>query len=116
MAHNKPFESQTVASVASSAKAAVGRNATAVAVAGEADPFHWNLFPEFDSISKHHCALLRIPVLDMAPLYLRPDAHPSMNKVLMHKLTDYDCLHYCLPGPLDIFAQILLTMLLNQEV
>lgn len=35
--------------------------------------------------------------LDMSPLLYRPDAHPKE-----------DCLHYCAPGPLDLFSRLLL--------
>jgi hypothetical protein len=48
-----------------------------------------------------------IQVLDMYPLYLRPDAHPHVIK---------DCLHYCQPGPLNLFPIILYNMLLTNQI
>mmetsp|Transcript_20086 Transcript_20086/g.19382 ORF Transcript_20086/g.19382 Transcript_20086/m.19382 type:complete len:351 (+) Transcript_20086:255-1307(+) len=47
-------------------------------------------------------------VLDMYPLYLRADAHILGSRS--------DCMHYCLPGPLNIFSVILLQMLFNKEI
>jgi hypothetical protein len=44
--------------------------------------------------------------VDLAPLYLRPDAHPGGN----------DCLHMCVPGPLDLFSILLLAMLRNGDL
>ena len=35
-----------------------------------------------------------IGLLDMGALYYRPDAHPGE-----------DCLHFCLPGPIDIVEE-----------
>ena len=42
--------------------------------------------------------------LDMSPLLYRPDAHPKD-----------DCLHYCAPGPLDLFPRLLLQRLYGLE-
>ena len=42
--------------------------------------------------------------LDMSPLLYRPDAHPRD-----------DCLHYCAPGPLDLFPRLLLQRLYGLE-
>lgn len=69
------------------------------------DRFHWHLFPFFDGYSVDKALSLGLNVIDMAPLYDRIDAHPS-----------HDCLHYCLPGPLDLFAVLLLNMLSNGEL
>jgi hypothetical protein len=80
------------------------------------DIFHWYVYPEFDAISKKHSHDLGMKVIDMSPLYYRGDAHPSV-KVLMHnKKAHYDCLHYCQPGPLYLFAVLLYNMLLNNEM
>lgn len=46
----------------------------------------------------------RMSYIDMSPLLYRPDAHPKD-----------DCLHYCAPGPLDIFPRLLLQRLYNLE-
>lgn len=47
-------------------------------------------------------------LLDMYPLYLRADAHILGGR--------NDCMHYCVPGPLNIFSIILLQMLFNKEI
>lgn len=68
------------------------------------DQFQWNLHPIFDEMSRNYSVILNMTgVIDMSPLYLRSDAH-------------WDCLHYCMPGPVNIFSNILLTMMVNKEV
>ena len=74
------------------------------------DPVHieynYHMFPKFDEITHQFISLetsLQWKVIDMSMLYLRPDAHA-------------DCMHLCLPGPLDVFSNILLTMLYTGEV
>eukprot|EP00428_Durinskia_dybowskii_P062158 CAMPEP_0170364964 /NCGR_PEP_ID=MMETSP0117_2-20130122/5654_1 /TAXON_ID=400756 /ORGANISM="Durinskia baltica, Strain CSIRO CS-38" /LENGTH=248 /DNA_ID=CAMNT_0010619499 /DNA_START=353 /DNA_END=1096 /DNA_ORIENTATION=+ len=37
--------------------------------------YQWDLFPEFDRVAKAYAAELSMPVMDMTPLRLRPDAH-----------------------------------------
>lgn len=73
------------------------------------DEFNWAIHLEFDEYSKRMCALHNISVIDMSPLYLRPDAHPGKNMLLLNKKSSHDCLHYCTPGPVDLFGNILLT-------
>lgn len=41
----------------------------------------------------------------MYMLKLRPDAHPG---AMAYQARGGDCLHFCLPGPLDIFSHMLL--------
>jgi hypothetical protein len=45
-------------------------------------------------------------ILDLEPLYGRPDAHPGVD----------DCLHYCMPGPIDLVATLLLQKLYLKEI
>lgn len=72
----------------------------------EFDTYDWHLLPYFDDLSmKFSADPLKIPIVDMRPLYYRPDAHKT-----------YDCMHYCLPGPLNLFARELLTMMLTGEL
>lgn len=75
------------------------------------DVYNWNQEVVFDDFSRNHSKLLGYNVIDMSPLYLRPDAHPG-------KLSNglQDCLHYCLPGPLNLFAVALMQMLYNKEI
>jgi hypothetical protein len=47
----------------------------------------------------------RIHFFDTYPLYFRPDAH----------ISEEDCLHYCLPGALNVEANIFLTKLYTGE-
>ena len=70
----------------------------------EYDEFQWNLHPAFDELAKNYSKILNLTgVIDMSPLYQRADAH-------------WDCLHYCMPGPINIFSNILLNMLVTGEV
>jgi hypothetical protein len=71
------------------------------------DRYNHNNFPIFDEIAHNHSIDMNFTVLDMSMLYLRSDAHPHMA---------LDNLHYCLPGPLNVFSNILLTMLYTGEV
>jgi len=73
------------------------------------DSYHWFKFQMLDSLSKTYAASYDLPVMDLSPLYLRPDAHVFMKRIP-------DCFHYCLPGPLNIFANILLTRMFVGEL
>jgi len=44
--------------------------------------------------------------LDMSPVFWRSDAHPAAN----------DCLHFMLPGPMNLFSILVLQMLYNNEI
>jgi GDSL/SGNH-like Acyl-Esterase family found in Pmr5 and Cas1p len=70
------------------------------------DKYHWNLCQKYDEIGRAFQVPLNFSIIDMTPLYLRPDAHPG----------EWDCLHYCVPGPLDLFSVLLLNMLTTNEV
>eukprot|EP01038_Epipyxis_sp_PR26KG_P012933 gene12933-17340_t len=70
------------------------------------DKYHWHEFPEWDRISKDYINNTDIQLIDMSPLYYRADAHPGNG----------DCLHFCVPGPTDLFSQLLLQKLFNHEV
>jgi hypothetical protein len=72
------------------------------------DKFGWCSFIEFDRFVKVRCPQVGFKILDMAPLYLRMDAHVIGKKD--------DCLHYCQPGPLNLFSILFLQMLANNEV
>lgn len=73
------------------------------------DKYDWLLHPSFDAVAKNYSSIHGYRMLDMSPLYQRPDAH----------LINYwheDCLHFCVPGPLDLFSILLLQMLTVGEV
>ena len=70
------------------------------------DVYNWSGFSRWDKQSTINAEQLGMKVLDMSMLYSRPDAHP----------TNGDCLHYCLPGPTDMFSLGLLHMLFNKEI
>ena len=61
---------------------------------------------------------LRFEVLDVTRLaFLRPDGHPG-TYIFKHayagrevpEISPNDCLHYCAPGPVDTFNDILMQM------
>ncbi|PSS33615.1 Protein trichome birefringence-like [Actinidia chinensis var. chinensis] len=59
---------------------------------------------------------LKFGLLDITePMALRPDGHPYRYGHWPHvKVRRNDCLHWCLPGPIDVWNEILLHML-NME-
>jgi hypothetical protein len=70
------------------------------------DPHNWSGFNKWDYQCIENARGLGMKILDMSPLYSRSDSHPQNG----------DCLHYCLPGPIDIFANLLFQMLWNKEI
>jgi hypothetical protein len=69
--------------------------------------YNYAKFPEYDySASAVFANDLQQPVLHLEPLYYRADAHSGNG----------DCLHYCLPGPLDVAAILLHHMLVIGEL
>lgn len=69
------------------------------------DRFGWYNFPHFDTYSIDQVNQLRLKLIDLSPLYWRIDGHFGG-----------DCLHYCLPGPLDLFAILVNQMLVTGEL
>jgi hypothetical protein len=70
---------------------------------GNGDHYNWYILAEQDVIAKRLARSLGMKVVDMSPLYKRQDAHS-------------DCLHFCLPGPTDLFQILLLNMMYIGEV
>ncbi|KAL6994050.1 hypothetical protein U1Q18_012156 [Sarracenia purpurea var. burkii] len=56
---------------------------------------------------------LKFRLLDITdPMALRPDGHPNQYGHWPHeKVRRPDCLHWCLPGPIDVWNEILLQMI-----
>ena len=77
----------------------------------ESDHFRYQIFPVWDAIGAQWARNHSMAVMDMSPLYGRPDAHPA--DIDKHAR---DCLHYCLPGPVDVDGNILMQMLFNNEI
>lgn len=68
------------------------------------DMWNWKSLYEINDYARSN---LTIPVIDLTPLDLRPDAKCKVNG---------DCLHACIPGPLNIFPQILAHMMFTGEI
>ena len=71
------------------------------------DKYFWHMHPKFDRIAARLFKDSQQPFkfLDMRPLYMRPDGHHGDVSLFD------ECLHYCLPGPLNLFAVQLLHLL-----
>ena len=76
------------------------------------DKYYFERFYELDAIMQSYARNVTnesgFKLLSMEPLYLRPDAHVFGAKK--------DCMHYCQPGPLDLFSVLLQQMMANGEV
>ncbi len=78
----------------------------------ERDKYSWFLHSSFDKeleafVKSRNDS--RISYWSTYPMYLRPDAHSYASKA-------DDCLHYALPGPMNIEANIFITKLFNKEL
>ena len=61
--------------------------------------FHWDRFPNQNTVAKRIVEDSGAIFMDVSTITRnRPDGHPYMNR---------DCLHYCLPGPIDTWVQLL---------
>ena len=83
------------------------------------DVYDWHLHPQFDRMNVNHSLLNGLKIIDMHPLYERPDAHVSSSAGAPPNsttATKTDCLHNCLPGPVDLFAILFLQMLFHGEL
>lgn len=74
--------------------------------------FGWNLFNQFDEIAFNLTRQYNFQVIDMSPLKLRADAHQGK---MAWTAKQGDCLHFCLPGPVDLFANLMLHMLSEHD-
>ncbi|KAI4388969.1 hypothetical protein MLD38_001249 [Melastoma candidum] len=61
---------------------------------------------------------LKFRLLDMTEaMLLRPDGHPNLYWHSRHvNTTSSDCLHWCLPGPVDTWNELLLHVLISESV
>jgi hypothetical protein len=82
--------------------------------------YNWPMFEDWDARARvllGNSSLKNSHVLDIAPLHLRPDAHPGswpgpvVEGVDHHERWKIDCLHMCMPGPLDLVSQVFFHML-----
>jgi len=89
------------------------------------DHYNWQLFLSLDEFAERKCSSdpsLGFEFLDMSALYLRPDGHVSALEGAratgdaVQPKEKIDCLHYCLPGPLNFFSQLLLHRLLDDSI
>lgn len=78
--------------------------------------YNWERFAHQNEISKEIVEELGFTYIDVAtPMITRPDGHVG------YKFIEYtstlnptlDCLHYCLPGPIDLWVEFLYNTLLQ---
>lgn len=82
--------------------------------------YNWELIPKYNELALNYSKLMNFTTIDLAPmLRLRPDAkvgtrddHWGFHEVAGGGV---DCLHFCLPGPLNVFPPILLNMLASES-
>ena len=87
--------------------------------------FNWPSLARFDDVARAFWARAGVGVVDLQPLHLRTDAHPSSganSPALRHWARPVgkalgDCLHFCNPGPLSHLApQLLLHAMVARDV
>lgn len=74
------------------------------------DRYEWRFHSKFDEINRQYATFFNMSIIDMTPLYYRPDAHPGSGTKI------WDCLHYCQPGPVNFFAEILHHLLVTKQL
>ncbi|KAI9310133.1 GDSL/SGNH-like acyl-esterase family found in Pmr5 and Cas1p-domain-containing protein [Dichotomocladium elegans] len=65
------------------------------------EPYEWNMFVKFDDVYKDIISRAddeRFVLFDVSFTNFRGDAH---------SVPDRDCLHYCIPGPVDVWNRLL---------
>ena len=82
--------------------------------------YNWPMFEDWDACARAlfgNSSLKNSHVLDIATLHLLPDAHPGswpgpvVEGLDHHERWKIDCLHMCMPGPLELVAQIFFHMM-----
>lgn len=71
--------------------------------------YQWEWFYWRDVYALARCQQVGMRTLDLRMLYSRVDAHPGFDK------KGGDCLHFCQPGPLDVVADVLYDLLLEED-
>lgn len=72
---------------------------------GEDSPYHWGYLKYFDELAQNATAQHNVTFFDLRPLRLRADSHPGRYPGFNIPI---DCLHHCIPGPVNIVANYLL--------
>ncbi|KAI3969975.1 hypothetical protein MKW92_007859 [Papaver armeniacum] len=68
---------------------------------------------EFEKIKKRTTDGKRFEILDITrAMLMRPDGHPGTNS---HDPSYRDCMHWCLPGPVDVWNELLMAVLQNKD-
>ncbi|KAI3864154.1 hypothetical protein MKW98_031746 [Papaver atlanticum] len=58
----------------------------------------------------------RFEILDITrAMLMRPDGHPDINWYHKYLQGHTDCIHWCLPGPVDVWNELLLAVLQNKD-
>ena len=73
--------------------------------------YNYRSFYGRDLFALSRLAEVSMPVIDLRMLYARPDAHIDSLAV-----NQTDCLHLCMPGPLDVVADLFQNLLASWEI
>ena len=76
---------------------------------GTSSWFNFHLFRARDGRAVTKLQRYNIPIIDVRMLYNRSDAHPykrGKKRKKRRKRTMPDCLHFCVPGPLDVIPPL----------
>lgn len=68
--------------------------------------YNYREYYDRDMFALQYLHEFSMPILDLRMLYNRPDAHIEPGK---------DCLHMCIPGPLDVVTDLFQQLLINEE-
>ncbi|XP_002984022.2 protein trichome birefringence-like 25 [Selaginella moellendorffii] len=97
------------------------RNQSAVELPWMASEMRRIQVEEFDRAAAKNPSRSKLKLVDVSySAYLRPDGHPGVFRSSRTLTPDgsavqSDCLHWCLPGPIDMWNEILLKTLLARE-
>ena len=74
--------------------------------------YNWAQFLHRDRYAKKFWSeqkgIPKVHILDLQPLYLRPDAHTNSRTLPQcPSCHGWDCLHFCVPGPLSLVPRLL---------
>lgn len=69
--------------------------------------YNYREFYDRDMFAMQYLREVSMPILDLRMLYNRPDAHTRPEE---------DCLHMCIPGPLDVVADLFQQLLIDEEI
>ena len=75
-------------------------------------PFNWGWFPHQNAIARPQVERVGVIFMDVDTMSMaRVDGHLGY----LWEKHKRDCLHYCMPGPMDTWVQLLQNIILNYD-